>query len=605
MSTDSKSDALLHLADALSEDILNTPDEDLLAEVAADHENPRALATEFDRICRRALRRVRRQKYIERLKQLINLLEPTPRFAITSIGGLNSILTLVIAILLGGVAALLADNWLVSRTQVATTTTTIVIAARPLPFGTPLTKDSVQEIPWAASVVPVGSFTSKEALFKDGRRIALATIQENEPILTAEITGPGERASLSALLDKDKRAITIRVDDVRGVAGFILPNDRVDVILIRSVSDAISVSDTAEGGRRDYSDLLLQDVKVIAIDQIAAQQKDNPVVAKAVTLEVTPYQAQKVSLGTDVGSLSLILRKAGDAAVVAHRPVTEIDLSAEPRRAPPPPAVPSAVRSVVDVLDRRAPMTSSTASVTPSAAALSPGEGLRASAPPPETMPGKASSLTALQYAAEQGQPAAQWKLGRMYADGDGVPRDDLRAFNYFSEIANSHPDEAPGTPQARFVANAFVALGHYYLTGIPNSKIAADRARARDMFGYAATYFGDADAQYELGQFYLTGTPGDPHQAARWLQLAATKGHCRAEVALGDMLFQGQVMPRQAARGLMWLKLARDCAGPDETWVKQLYDSAFKRASDEERAKAIVYLEDWLKEDWLKGRRD
>jgi uncharacterized protein len=82
-------------------------------------------------------------------------------------------------------------------------------------------------------------------------------------------------------------------------------------------------------------------------------------------------------------------------------------------------------------------------------------------------MPGKASALTALQYAAEQGQPTAQWKLGRMYADGDGVPRDDLRAFSYFSQIANSHPDEALGTPQARFVANAFVALGHYYLTSI------------------------------------------------------------------------------------------------------------------------------------------
>jgi TPR repeat protein len=192
-----------------------------------------------------------------------------------------------------------------------------------------------------------------------------------------------------------------------------------------------------------------------------------------------------------------------------------------------------------------------------------------------------------------------------MYADGDGVPRDDVRAFRYFSQIANNHPDEAPGTPQARFVANAFVALGHYYLTGIPNTTIAVDRARARDMFGYAATYFGDADAQYELGRLYLTGAPADPHQAARWLQLAATKGHCRAEVALGDLLFQGQVVPRQAARGLMWLRLARDCAGPDETWVKQLYDSAFKRASDEERAMALVYLEDWLKEDWLKGHRD
>jgi uncharacterized protein len=114
----------------------------------------------------------------------------------------------------------------------------------------------------------------------------------------------------------------------------------------------------------------------------------------------------------------------------------------------------------------------------------------------------------------------------------------------------------------------AFVALGRYYLTGIPSTKIAADRARARDMFGYAATYFGDADAQYELGQLYLTGTPSDPHQAARWLQLAATKGHCRAEVTLGNLLFEGQVVPRQAARGLMWLMFGRDCAGADESWV-------------------------------------
>ena len=72
----------------------------------------------------------------------------------------------------------------------------------------------------------------------------------------------------------------------------------------------------------------------------------------------------------------------------------------------------------------------------------------------------------------------------------------------------------------------------------------------------------------------YLNETPSDPHQAARWFQLAATKGHCRAEAALGDMLFQGQSVPRQAARGLMWLTLGQDCAGPDDTWAKPLYDS-------------------------------
>jgi pilus assembly protein CpaB len=243
----------------------------------------------------------------------------------------NSLIILVAAIVMGGLAALLARNWLLSRIQVADTNTTIVVAAKQLPFGTPLTDDSVDEIPWAAKAVPAGSFSSKQALFKDGRRVALAMVQQNEPILSSKITGPGERASLSTLLDKDKRAITVRVDDVRGVAGFILPNDRVDVVLIRNSTDA-------SGSRR--SDLLLQDVKVIAVDQIASQQKDNPVVAKAVTLEVTPYEAQKISLATNVGSLSLILRKAGDADVVASNRVTEIDLSDEPRPAPPPAPAP-------------------------------------------------------------------------------------------------------------------------------------------------------------------------------------------------------------------------------------------------------------------------
>jgi TPR repeat protein len=236
---------------------------------------------------------------------------------------------------------------------------------------------------------------------------------------------------------------------------------------------------------------------------------------------------------------------------------------------------------------------------SPSTAALSPADGTRAGSRTPETGE-KSKALTALQYAAEQGQPVAQWKLGRMYADGDGVPQDDLRAFNYFSQIANTHPDEPPGTAQARIVANAFVALGHYYLDGIPNSAVVPDAARAREMFSYAASYFGDADAQYQLGRLYLDGTPSDPHQAARWLQLAATKGDCRAEAVLGDMLFQGHHMPRQAARGLMWLTLGRDCAGAEEAWIKPLYDNAFHRASDDERAMALVFLEGWLK-----GRRE
>ena len=242
----------------------------------------------------------------------------------------NSVIILVIAIVMGGIAAFLARNWLISRAQPVATTTTIIAAATQLPFGTPLTEDSVVEIPWAATAVPEGSFTSKQALFKDGRRITLAAIQQHEPILNSKLTGPGQRASLSTLLDSDKRAITIRVDDVRGVAGFILPNDRVDVVLIRNATDS--------SGHRQ-SDLLLQDIKVIAIDQIAMEQKDRAIVAKAVTLEVTPFQAQKISLATNVGNLSLILRKAGDANVVTDRRVTEADLSeGEARPVPQAPA---------------------------------------------------------------------------------------------------------------------------------------------------------------------------------------------------------------------------------------------------------------------------
>ena len=237
---------------------------------------------------------------------------------------------------------------------------------------------------------------------------------------------------------------------------------------------------------------------------------------------------------------------------------------------------------------------------TPSTASLTPGDGLRGANAAAVDGGEKAKAFTALQYAADQGHVAAQWKVGRMYAVGDGVPQDDRRAFVYFSQFANTHPDEPPGTAQAHIVANAFVALGHYYLSGIPNSTVAPDAARAREMFAYAASYFGDADAQYQLGRLYLDGAPSDPHQAARWFQLAATKGDCRAQAVLGDLLFQGQRVPRQAARGLMWLTLSKDCAGSEEAWVKPLYDNAFRHANDDERAMALLYLENWLK-----GRRE
>jgi TPR repeat protein len=218
----------------------------------------------------------------------------------------------------------------------------------------------------------------------------------------------------------------------------------------------------------------------------------------------------------------------------------------------------------------------------------------------PATAP---DSLSALQYAAEDGHPIAQWKLGRMYAEGNGVAQNDLLAFDYFSRICNAHAEDSPSAPQAQIVANAFVALGRYYLSGIPNSKVKSDPERAREMFYYAASYFGNADAQYDLARLYLKASDASRDEityGARWLGLAAQKGQHQAQALLGQMLFNGDRLPPQRARGLMWLTLARDSAGPEESWIKESYNRAIASASENDRAMALQMLEHWMQ-----GRRN
>jgi uncharacterized protein len=202
-----------------------------------------------------------------------------------------------------------------------------------------------------------------------------------------------------------------------------------------------------------------------------------------------------------------------------------------------------------------------------------------------------------LEYAAEQGVPGAIWKLGRMYADGDGVKANKARAYEYFRRLTTAHADESAGTPNARFLANAFVTLGQYHLDGIPGT-LRADPNVAREMFRYAASYFADPEAQYYLGRLYLLGkgAPKDAIQAARWLRLSANKGDHRAQALLGGMLFKGEQVSRQAALGLFWLIIAKDGAGSDESWITDMYSSALAQASENERALAHKYLEDWLK---------
>jgi TPR repeat protein len=231
----------------------------------------------------------------------------------------------------------------------------------------------------------------------------------------------------------------------------------------------------------------------------------------------------------------------------------------------------------------------------------SPGEAYRSATEALKTGE-KAQAVMSLQYAAEHGHGFALWKLGRMYADGDGVKRDDIRAFEYFQKFADSHADDNPGTARARFVANAFVALGHYYLEGIPNSAVAPSPDLARRMFGHAASYFGDPEAQFQLASLYLdgNGVARDAKRAVPWLVLASTKGHYKAQAILGRILFNGEHGARQRAAGLMWLTVASDGPGAKEPWITQLRESSMAQATNDEQAMAYILLKRWVE-----GRRE
>src|SRR5262249_54274395 len=250
----------------------------------------------------------------------------------------GNLFLLLLAIAMGGVAAFLAREWIAAHAVPSVQSGTVVVAAVPLGFGTTLNRENVTEIPWASGKMPEGAYATRDELFKDGRRVALSPLQRNELVLKTKITGPGQRASLSALLDEGKRAVTVRVDDVRGVAGFVLPGDRVDVVLIRSVTGA-------GGSTENISDVLLQHIKVLAVDQLVNERQETPTVARAVTLEVETDQAQKVLLATNVGKLSLILRQAGESNPASATRVTERDLARiEPVAAPTPVTAPAPAR---------------------------------------------------------------------------------------------------------------------------------------------------------------------------------------------------------------------------------------------------------------------
>lgn len=211
----------------------------------------------------------------------------------------------------------------------------------------------------------------------------------------------------------------------------------------------------------------------------------------------------------------------------------------------------------------------------------------------------KTGAIKLLEEAAETGHPGALWVLGDHYRHGDGVPVDNLKAFQIFNEIANGHADDAPSSPQAPFVASAFVALGSYYLTGINDTAIKPNVEEAQRLLKYAASYFGDREAQFKLGQIYADPNSADrnPTEAARWLTLAARKGHPGAQALLGQLLFTGDTtVQRRPLLGLMWLTIARAHAGgPSDDWIREMQEEAFSVAAENDRRQAVKLSQEWI----------
>jgi TPR repeat protein len=252
-----------------------------------------------------------------------------------------------------------------------------------------------------------------------------------------------------------------------------------------------------------------------------------------------------------------------------------------------------------------------------------------------------AAALDALKLAADKGLVSAGWKLAEMYATGDGVTRDDLRAFRLFSDIANNHADDNPRDASAPYVSNAFVKLGAYYRSGIPRTQVRANGVLARQYLSYAASYFGDAAAQYSLARMYYAGEGGDRDllQAARWANLSADKGNGEAKTLVidislelahrhlegipspydvrqatqwanrasdygsvegqalyGRLLFEGDGITRQPVDGLMYLTIAVARASLDDKGVREMHAAAVAKATGEEWVAARQRAEDWLK---------
>lgn len=252
----------------------------------------------------------------------------------------RAVIVMTLAILFGLAAVLLASNWLLK--QPSSSAGRIVVAAADINIGQRLNPDMLKLVDWPAHSVPKGAFDDPQKL---AGRVLKTSILLGEPLSEAKLAPAGTLGGLSALITEGKRAITVRVNDVIGVAGFALPGNYVDII----VSTETDPQPQAEVKReRSISKIVLERILVLAVAQEVNRDETKPKVVNAVTLEVTPEQAEKLDLARSVGTLSLALRNQVDPAAAETQGATKDNLL-------PPPATPPLRQVALPVRTSRPP----------------------------------------------------------------------------------------------------------------------------------------------------------------------------------------------------------------------------------------------------------
>lgn len=255
-------------------------------------------------------------------------------------------LVLVVGIGLAAVAVYMAKN-VFAQNQVALAnaqalraqiveTVPVFVVKEGVRYGSIITKDNVLSVKWPKAAVPPGAFTSIEALFPEGEdefRTVLRAMEQNEPVLAVKVTAPGADAGVASRIGNGMRAFAIRVDVTSGVSGFLTPGDRVDVYWTGRAGQA-------EGGSQDVTKLILPNMKIFAIDQIADLERNSPTVARTVTLEATPEQVAALAQATATGRMTLSLVGYSDDTVAENIEVNQDTLLGIERQVAAPRAAP-------------------------------------------------------------------------------------------------------------------------------------------------------------------------------------------------------------------------------------------------------------------------